>query len=525
MAAEPSLLAASEAREMTYDSTAELYRQLFLQAPEAVLVLDAEGTVCDANPRAAQLFDVALDRLRGMRFSDLHDPEWLVPTEEARRLVLAQGSARFELRLRRAGGGVFAAAITATRLDLPPEAAASMPDRIQWAVRDLSDDAPTQEQIRQAQRMESVGRLAGGIAHDFNNLLTGILGYTDLLLQEFQLPEPARLHLEEIRKAGMRAAALIRQLLAFSRRQVLRPRVLALNEVITDLEPMLRRVIGEDIDLETTLAANLAPVLADRSQMEQVIMNLVINARDAMPRGGQLRLETANAEISTTDAERYPGFRPGSFVTVRVCDSGHGMDEVTRARIFEPFFTTKGREGGSGLGLSTVYGIIKQTGGWIYVDSAPDKGSTFEIFLPPAAASRPAAEAREDAESPRQEGAETILVVEDEASLRGLVQMVLAARGYRVLEARHGREALSLFESHTEGVDLLLTDVVIPGLSGPQLAERLKARHPRLKVLFMTGYSDETITRHGLETSQHEVVQKPFTADALALRVRRALDE
>jgi len=389
--------------------------------------------------------------------------------------------------------------------------------------RDVTKERRVEEQLRQAQKMEAVGRLAGGIAHDFNNLLTAIAGYSDLLL--LHLPEGETAHREvlEIRKASDRAAALTRQLLAFSRQQVLQPKVLDLNQVVTNMEKMLHRLIGEDVELITTLAGDLGYVKADPGQIEQVIVNLAVNSRDAMPKGGKLILETTNVELDENYATRHEPAKPGSYVMLAVTDSGCGMDEATMARLFEPFFTTKEVGKGTGLGLATVYGIVKQSGGYIWAYSEAGHGTTFKVYLPrEEMVAEPVK--KEDTPLYSSEGEETVLVVEDEQMVRELVREILSRQGYDVLEAGRGTEALEVSERHKGPIHLLITDVVMPGMTGPELARRLTAHRPAMKVLFMSGYTDDAILHHGVLEPGTEFLQKPFTARPLGGKVRQMLD-
>ncbi|OLC71983.1 MAG: hypothetical protein AUH78_17050 [Gemmatimonadetes bacterium 13_1_40CM_4_69_8] len=371
--------------------------------------------------------------------------------------------------------------------------------------------------------MEAVGRLAGGIAHDFNNLLTAILGSADLLLDTLSPDAPEREDLDEIRKAAKRAADLTRQLLAFSRQQLLAPQVLDVNALLTNLEKLLRRLIGEHIELRTALAPNVGAVQADPGQLEQVIVNLAVNARDAMPQGGQLTIETANAELDEAYAAEHFPARPGSYVLLAVTDTGTGMDAQTKSHIFEPFFTTKEKGKGTGLGLATVYGIVKQSDGYIWVYSEPGHGTSFKIYLPRVAeAPGPARPGFELSASVR--GSETVFVVEDDEMVRALIRRMLETRGYTVLLAPHGDEALQLLERHPGRVDLLMTDVVMPGMSGRDLADRVAERRPGIKVLYLSGYTDDAIVRHGVLEPGIAFLQKPFSADALARKVREVLD-
>jgi PAS domain S-box-containing protein len=392
-------------------------------------------------------------------------------------------------------------------------------------VRDITDRIRLEEQLRQAQKMEAVGRLAGGVAHDFNNILTAISSYSELLLADFAPGDPRRADVEEIRKATERAAALTRQLLAFSRRQVLQPKVVDLNAVIANAEKLLRRLIGEDIALVTRLEPALGAVRADAGQLEQVIMNLAVNARDAMQTGGALTLETQNVVIAaTTLAAEERIVVPGRYVLLRVRDTGTGMDAETRRHLFEPFFTTRDKGKGTGLGLATVYGIVKQSGGFIWVDSEPGRGSSFRIYLPRVDEAAPPAAPGAAAAEPPAAGTETILVVEDEDAVRAVAREALRRQGYRVLEAANAEAALVVAAGFAGHIGLLLTDVVMPGLSGRALADRLAALRPRTRVLYMSGYTDDAIVQHGVLEPGLSFLQKPFTPDVLAQRVREELD-
>jgi two-component system cell cycle sensor histidine kinase/response regulator CckA len=392
-------------------------------------------------------------------------------------------------------------------------------------VRDITDRLRLEEQLRQAQKMEAVGRLAGGVAHDFNNILTAISSYSELLLADFATEDPRRADVEEIRKATDRAAALTRQLLAFSRRQVLQPKIVDLNTVIAGAGKLLRRLIGEDIALVTRLDPALGPVRADAGQLEQVIMNLAVNARDAMQTGGTLTLETENVVIEASKlAAEERIVAPGRYVLLRVRDTGSGMDADTRRHLFEPFFTTREKGKGTGLGLATVYGIVKQSGGFIWVDSEPGRGAAFRIYLPRVDEAAPPAARAAAAAEPAAAGTETILLVEDEDAVRAVARESLRRHGYRVLEARDAESALAIaagFEGH---IGLLLTDVVMPGLSGRALADRLAPKRPGTRVLFMSGYTDDAIVQHGVLEPGLSFLQKPFTPDVLAQKVREVLD-
>ncbi|MDQ3744635.1 MAG: PAS domain S-box protein, partial [Acidobacteriota bacterium] len=389
--------------------------------------------------------------------------------------------------------------------------------------RDVTGRKQLEEQFRQAQKMEAVGQLAGGVAHDFNNLLTAIMGYGDLSLRRLKEGDPLYRNVEEIRKAAERACALTRQLLAFSRKQVLQPKVLNLNSVVSDTEKMLRRLIREDVELITILRPTAGRISVDPGQLEQVVMNLVVNARDAMPEGGKLTVETAGVELDKGYAKTHFGVSPGRYAVLTVSDTGVGMDRETQKHIFEPFFTTKEVGKGTGLGLSTVYGIIKQSGGNISVYSEPGVGTTFRIYLPEVEGRAEAEEKGERVESPR--GSETILLVEDEELVRSLTRDILQLSGYQVLEAASGDEALAVCEQFEGAIHLLLTDVIMPGMSGRAVAERLQAIRPALRVLYMSGYTDDALSQHGMLEPSVSLLEKPFSPDSLIYRVRAALDE
>jgi len=386
------------------------------------------------------------------------------------------------------------------------------------------EKASLQEQLRQSQKMEAIGQLAGGIAHDFNNLLTVIKGYSQLSLYDLKESDPLKGNIEEIQKASQRAADLTRQLLAFSRRQILEFKVLGLNTILRDLDKILHRVISEDIELVTLLADDLGRVKTDPGQVEQVIMNLVVNARDAMPSGGKLTIETADVELDEAYARAHVAVTPGRYVMLSVSDTGVGMTPEVRDRVFEPFFTTKEKGKGTGLGLSTVYGIVKQSGGNIWVYSEPGVGTTFKIYLP-RADELPEEMRKKEIVEEIPLGSETILVVEDEESVRKLAVKILEKHGYNLLEASNGADASAICEKRKEPIHLILTDVVMPGMSGRQLVEQFREVHQNFKVLYMSGYTDNTIVHHGVLEKGVNYIQKPFTPDALARKVREVLDQ
>jgi PAS domain S-box-containing protein len=494
----------------------ERFATAFRASPAAASISRlADGRCLDVNEAFLRMLDHRREAVIHRTAQDL--AIWADPSDRIRFLAQLQerGSVpAFPTRFRTRSGELRDVVVSAEPVDMDGE-------RCMLAIStDVTEQKRLEEELFQAQKLEAVGRLAGGIAHDFNNLLTTILGYSDLILHD--RPGDADLHEEigEIRKASERAASLTRQLLAFSRKQVIEPRVLDVNALVAESSRMLRRLIGEDIELETKLAPDLASVRADPVQIEQVIVNLAINARDAMPGGGRLTIETRNlAAGEKTLTRRRARIATGAYVSLSVRDTGIGMDPLTQDRIFEPFFTTKEKGKGTGLGLSTAYGIVKQSGGEIFVTSAPQSGATFEILLP-AVLERPVEVAPEAAHRPPAPGRTvgTVLLAEDDEAVRTLNGRVLEARGYRVLAAANAAEALALADRHGRPPDILVTDVVMPGASGRDLARRMRERHPGLKVLFVSGYADEAPP----ETSA-SFLQKPFTPEGLVQRVREIL--
>ena len=490
-----------------------------LPEEEQVDRLYAAARIAECNDAMARMYGYTEAReLVGTRLTDLHDSTDPVNREQIRTFVSAGYRVSDSETRERARDG--RARVFLNNVVGFVENGHLV--RVWGTQRDVSDQRILEEQFRQAQKMEAVGQLAGGIAHDFNNLLTAILGNTQLLLRDLPPGDPKRGDVEEIRKASERAAGLTRQLLAYSRRQMLQPEVLDLNVVVGDMDRMLRRLIGEHISLVTVLAPQLGRVRADPNQIEQVIVNLAVNARDAMPDGGKLTIETANVELDESFTQAHLGAVAGSYAMVAVTDSGGGMDATVRAHLFEPFFTTKEVGKGTGLGLATVYGIVKQSGGYISVYTEPGKGSSFKVYLPRIEAPQPVAAV--PAKSGPARGSETVLVVEDEPAVLRLSRRALETQGYVVLAAADGADALRIVERHGGTIDLLLTDVVMPGLSGRELADQLSVRRPGIRVLFMSGYPGDAVVQHGTLPPGSAFLQKPFSPDGLARKVRDVLD-
>jgi two-component system, cell cycle sensor histidine kinase and response regulator CckA len=389
---------------------------------------------------------------------------------------------------------------------------------------DVTERKSLEEQFRQTQKMEAVGQLAGGVAHDFNNLLTIINGYSELLLSRLGTDDPERELVEQIRAAGWRSAELTRQLLVFSRKRIVAARPVDLNKVIADVEAMLMRIIGEDIQLTSNLSAQPCIVRADAGRIEQVVMNLAVNARDAMPEGGELAIRTERVELDETYAARYLRGRPGNYVLLMVSDTGSGMSEEVKSHLFEPFFTTKGPERGTGLGLAVVHGIVRDCGGHIEVESQVGYGTTFRIYLPEAGRPATSVPAPAAVQPASRGGGETILLVEDNDPLRALTSHILTRQGYFVLEAVDGVGGMRVATGYTEPMDLLATDIVMPSVGGRQLAEQLHLRHPETKVLYLSGYTDEAAERHGVIQEEVDFLEKPFAPEALIAKIREVLD-
>lgn len=494
------------------------YRALAEAAHDMIFVIDRDDRVQYANTFAARQFGATPEQLIGKPRAELFPPDIAGRQGQSLRRVFDNGQPLFnETTIRFAKREMW---ISNWLVPLRDESGAVT--AVLGISRDITEQRRLEEQYLQAQKMEAIGRLAGGVAHDFNNMLNVIIGYGEIVFDKLHHGDPLRKEVEEIIKAGQRSAALTRQLLAFSRKQPLQPEVLDLNALLKNLEKMLRRLIGENIDLELTLAADLAHVKADPAQVEQVIMNLAVNAQDAMPHGGKLTIETANVEFDDLYAQNYAEVMAGIYVMIAITDTGCGMDKETISKVFDPFFTTKDKGKGTGLGLAMVYGIVKQSGGNICVSSEQGQGTTFKIYLPRTDAEPDLKEVR-PAEGERWGGSGHILVVEDEEALRDLLETVLTELGYQVTLAANGGEALLQVEEKGLEPDLVITDVVMPGMSGVVLAECLQRNRPDLKVLYMSGYTDNALTHHGALDPALPFIQKPFNIKDLAAKIKQVM--
>jgi PAS domain S-box-containing protein len=513
-----------EVRKRTADlaRAEEKYRGIFENATEGIFQTTPDGRYLSANPALARLdgHDSPAELMAAI--NDIGAQLYVDPGRRAEfiRLLETQGVVKdFESQIRRKDGRVIWVSENARAV----RDSQGRTLHYEGTVQDITERKRLEDQLRQSQKMEAIGRLAGGVAHDFNNLLTGIIGYTDLLMNSCTPDNPLYEDLLQIRRAGERAAALTGQLLAFSRRQMMTPRTLDLNGIIADMGRMLRRLLGEDVELITQLAPDLGKVRADPGQIEQVLLNLAVNARDAMPDGGRLTIETANVELDERLGGPEPGGQGGPHVLIVVSDTGCGMDEQTLAHLFEPFFTTKEVGKGTGLGLATTYGIIKQSDGHIGVFSRPGHGTTFKIYLP-RHEEAPRLGRRTAPSFQLTSGSETILLAEDEELVRKLARLALEASGYTVLVADNGAEALRLATGHTGRIHLLVADVVMPKMGGRILAQELVRLRPETKVLFLSGYTDDEVLRQGIHEAEAAFLQKPFTPDGLAQKVREVLD-
>jgi hypothetical protein len=513
------------AEEAAHDSETR-YRLLFESNPFPMWVYDLETlSFLAINDAAVHCYGYSREEFLHMTIKDIRPPEDVPTLLDNVTKVFSGLDEAGVWRHRKKDGTIIDAEITSYPL-LFADRRAELVLANDITRRKQTEEAlrRSEEQLRQAQKMEAVGKLAGGIAHDFNNLVTVINGHTALSMRRLGEDNPLYRKLEVIKEAGDRAASLTRQLLAFSRKQILQPKVLDLNHVIFETNKILQRLIGEDIDLLIGLMPDLGKVKADPGQIEQVLMNISVNARDAMPKGGKLTIETANVDIDEGYASRHLSISPGRYIMLAVSDTGCGMDAQTQARIFEPFFTTKEVGKGTGLGLSTVYGIVKQSGGSIWVYSEVGRGTTFKIYLP--CVDSPAEEFKlSTAETKAQPGNETVLLVEDEEMVREMTREILQESGYLVIEAKHGHEALLVAEQHPGPIHLMLSDVVMPQMSGRELAEQLSPIRREMKVLYMSGYTDDAIVHHGVLDEGMAFIEKPFTPNALARKLREVLNE
>ena len=502
------------------------FRTLIENSTDAVTITDREGKVIFISASVKHVLGYASAELeQGTAFDFLHEDD-IARARTHRATAIARPGVPVTTTLRarhRDGSWRAIEVITVNKLDDPALRG------VITNFRDVTERVRSEEALRrmeaqllQTQKMEAIGKLAGGVAHDFNNLLSVILGISALLLEQLEPNHPMRADMTEIKESGERAARLTRQLLAFSRRQMLDPRVLDLNDVIVSIDRMLLRVVGEDIELKIVSAPQLQRVRVDPGQMEQVIMNLVVNARDAMPRGGVLTLQTENVELDEAFAREHIGVRPGPHVMLAIADTGVGMDDETQARVYEPFFTTKATGKGTGLGLSTVFGIVKQSGGTIWLDSTLGRGTTFRLYFP-ATVEGPQPP-RQASAVPTSRGNETILLVEDDATVRSVVRAILSSRGYRVIDSGDAVHALKVCREIAGPIHLLLTDVVMPRTSGRELAARVAELRPAIKVLYMSGYTEDTIVHHGVVDEGIAFLQKPITPTALTHKVREVLD-
>lgn len=502
----------------------EKFREMSASAQDGIIMMDNEGTISFWNKAAERIFGYSAQEAMGKELHTLIGPQRYHNNYRegfSKFRTTGQGPVigkTLELEALKKDGTEFpiSLSVSATKIKGKWHAVGIL--------RDVSEQKKLESQFRQAQKMEAIGILAGGIAHDFNNILTAIIGNADLALMEVDKDDPLREVIEDIRSSGNRAASLTRQLLAFSRKQIIQPKILDLNEILTDIEKMLGRLIGEDVELLMIPGPELYLVEADPGQMEQVFMNLAINAKDAMLKGGKLTIETANMDLDENYFHEH-GIKenPGPYVMLAVSDTGSGIDKETQEHIFEPFFTTKEIDKGTGLGLSTVYGIVKQNNGFIWVYSEPGQGTTFKVYLPKVKGDA----APEEKQPPATElgGSETVLIVEDDESLRKLARTVLKQKGYKVLEAENGEDALRVSEAYGVSIDLMMTDVVMPKMGGKEVAERLQPLYPQMKVIYMSGYTDNAISHHGVLAPGLNFLEKPFTPEGLARKVREVLDK
>jgi two-component system cell cycle sensor histidine kinase/response regulator CckA len=531
--AEGRLVAATEQLQKALKTAAHRdaeFRAIFENASFGAALTDREGNAIRYNQAFANFLGYSLEEVQPLTHADYtYSEDWPLSLEKSKAMLSGEISEyRIEKRYIRKDGAIVWGRLMRCRIGTPGSESAyglAIIEDITASKKAEEERQVLEGKLIQAQKIEAIGHLAGGVAHDFNNLLTVIDGYSQMLLQGLAEQDPSRPMIEEMRKATVRAAGLTRQLLAFSRKTVLAPRVLDLNDLVLNLEKMLRRLIGEDVRLTTVLASDLGMVKVDPGLLEQAIVNLSVNARDAMPTGGRLTIETQAVDLDPAYCTRHADLQPGPYLLLAVSDTGYGIDKSIQEHLFEPFFTTKQVGKGTGLGLAMVYGFVKQSGGHVAVYSEPGQGTTFKLYLPHIVAEK---EAAADDPRPMEKalmtgGSETILLVEDEEGVRSLIRTVLQSCGYKVLEASNGQEALEMARRHSAPIALLVTDVVMPEMTGAQTAEAILRVHPGAKVLFLSGYTDDAVVRHGVLEEKVEFLQKPFSPQRLATKVREVL--
>jgi len=514
--------------ELALRESEEKHRRLFETMPQGVVFQDPEGKIVYANPAAEKILGLRSELMQGRTSGD---PRWRAIHENGAEFPGDMHPAMIALRtgqfIKDVVMGIYNPRwdqrrwIKASAIPLF-KPGKEKPYQVYTTFEDITDYKQLQAQFLQSQKMEAVGVLAGGVAHDFNNLLTVIRGYAEILLESLPPNSPMHGDVEQILKAGKQAASLTAQLLAFSRKQMLQPKALMLNDIIGDVGKMLRRLLGEDIDLVFRTQPDLGLIHADPGQIQQILMNLAVNARDAMPQGGKLIIETSNMNLHEEDARKYPFVKPGAYVMLSIRDNGIGMDAATQARVFEPFYTTKAPGEGTGLGLSTVYGIVRQSSGFILLDSEPEKGTTFRVYFPQVEGQAALLAEEQDTEL-APGGGETLLIVEDDASVRALACRILRERGYTVMEASSGKDALATARACTRNIDLVITDVVMPEMSGAELASQLEATWPCIKILYVSGYANRGIEPQARLDPHAAFLQKPFTIDQLVRTVQSVI--
>jgi PAS domain S-box-containing protein len=505
--------------QQRYEKEINMLAHAIMSISECVSVTDMQNKILFVNDAFEETYGYTREELIGEQIDIIRSPNNPPDTMETILPATLESGWQGEILNKSKSGREFPVFLSTSVINDE----SNNPVALIGVAKDMTERKLLENQLRQSQKMEAIGSLAGGVAHDFNNLLTVIRGYNELLISKLSKNDPLVVSVKQIDKAAERAESLTRQLLAFSRRQILKPSVIDLNELFNEMEKMLRRIIGEDINFLTVLDPQLGKIKADRGQIEQVIMNIVVNARDAMIEGGKLTVETQNVYLDDKYVQNHPPVETGEYVLLAISDSGLGMDRETQAHIFEPFFTTKETGKGTGLGLATVYGIVKQSGGFVWVYSELNKGTTFKIYLPMVDEEVDDHETI-DLSHPKLKGDETILIVEDEEDVRALIHETLHLYGYEVLEAPHGDSALILCEKFSDKISLIITDVVMPKMSGRELVDIVVSKHPGMKVLYMSGYTDNAIVHKGLLEAGTQFIQKPFTPLALLRKVREVLE-